>query len=173
MIQRIVQFFRALNATLSAEDNAFIAEYLHDKELALFTQMNVYDKRHAVRTAYTAVNLAQHIEVDRQLLIRAALLHDIGRSAAGVCLIDKILFVLLSSLSGRMTVYIAQNGRGGIIGRRRNALYICMHHAAIGAEKLEKIDEQVVAQLVKRHHDKPKKNDSQELVLLRQADEIN
>lgn len=173
MIKRIMQFWHALAARLSAEDRAFVSGYLHDKELGLFNAMNIYDRRHAVLTAYTAARMADHRTVNRRLLIKAALLHDIGRNAAAVCLADKVVFVLLEAISVKAAVRAARRGGRGTIGRRRNALYICMHHAALGAEKLEQIDEWAVAQLVKRHHDKPNAADSNELILLRMADALN
>lgn len=173
MIKRIKQFYRAVTADLSEDDRAFLKKYLSVQETALFYKMNVYDQRHVINVAYSAEKLAKKGKIDKSLLLRAALLHDVGRSADFICLWDKVVFVLLSAMPAVFLQKAAKSGRGGFIGRRRKALYICLNHAEVGAQKLEQIGQIKLAQIVRRHHDKPSKDDSEELTLLRRADEIN
>lgn len=173
MIKRIKQLYRAVMADLSETDRAFLKKYLSVQETVLFYKMNVYDQRHVINVAYSAEKLAKKEKLDKNLLLRAALLHDIGRSADLICLGDKILFVLLEALPAAFLKAAAKNGGYGFVGRRRNALYICLNHAEIGARKLEQIGKTELAQIVRKHHDKPSKDDSEELIFLRLADEIN
>ena len=63
-----------------------------------FFAMRVYDQRHVLNVAYTAQKIIeqnQYENIDCNLLIRACLLHDIGRTAKDICLMDKVTSVLL------------------------------------------------------------------------------
>ena len=98
MIKRIRQFWRAIKAKLTVEDKVFIDKYLNDEEQKLFFAMRVYDQRHVLNVAYTAqkiIEQKQYENVDCNLLIRACLLHDVGRTAKDICLMDKVTSVLL------------------------------------------------------------------------------
>ena len=98
MIKRIRQFWRAIKAKLTVEDKVFIDKYLNDEEQKLFFAMRVYDQRHVLNVAYTAqkiIEQKQYENVDYNLLIRACLLHDVGRTAKDICLMDKVTSVLL------------------------------------------------------------------------------
>lgn len=60
--------------------------------------MRVYDQRHVLNVAYTAQKIIeqnQYENIDCNLLIRACLLHDVGRTAKDICLMDKVTSVLL------------------------------------------------------------------------------
>ncbi|WP_182187797.1 HDIG domain-containing metalloprotein [Pectinatus frisingensis] len=175
MIKRIRQLYKAIRAGITAEDESFINEYLTLDERKLFDTMAVYDKRHALNVAASAAKLVRQyqITVNFRLMMKAALLHDIGRTADTVILSDKILLVLLEMLPPKLQHFIAKDKCQGFIGRRRQALYRCMHHAFIGAVKLRKIGALDVAAVVERHHNKPDDNDDSELVVLRKADEAN
>lgn len=173
-MKRVRQFFLAIRARLTRKDREFIKKNLNNSEKKLFTAMNIFDQRHALNTAYMAMQLAkQDKNCDEELLIKAALLHDIGRDAKYILLLDKVFFVLVQAVSPRLCRYLAKKDGEGIIGSRRKALYICLYHAAIGARKLEYINEYKLAKLLALHHQKQQATDSRELTLLRQADKSN
>lgn len=174
MIGRIIQFYHAVTAKLIDDDIAFINKYLSAAEYKLFNEMHTYDKCHAVNVAYSAVKIAgQYSRIDIDLLIRAALLHDVGRTAHNICIFDKVIFVLLNKISKNGLLYIARKGCSGFAGKRRNALYICMNHAAVGAAKLYEIGAADIAKIVEHHHDKLYDGGSSELAILHRADELN
>lgn len=83
MKRRIYQFVRALFGRLDAEGHRFVRSYLSPVEQRLFYDMHGADQYHAVRVALTAKELyKKHGYRDSDayiLLIRCALLHDIGR----------------------------------------------------------------------------------------------
>ncbi|HJG06866.1 MAG TPA: HD domain-containing protein, partial [Megamonas hypermegale] len=97
MIQRIKQFVRAVKARLNDDDLNFINAYLNAKEQNLFFAMQIYDQRHVLNVAYTAKKLMQrnHSNVNERLLLKACLLHDVGRTANDIFLLDKVFAVLL------------------------------------------------------------------------------
>lgn len=95
MKQRIIQFWRAVNASLNDKDIAFVNRYLNEKEQKLFFAMRIYDQRHALNVSYTACDLMKNRHVDEKLLLKACLLHDVGRTKRDICLLDKVFAVLL------------------------------------------------------------------------------
>lgn len=174
MIRRIMQVCRALRAQITTADKLFIDKYLTAEQKKLFMQMNTYDKKHALNTAYSAEKLMTgKADINKKKLLKAALLHDIARTADEIILSDKIIFVLIRAISKNLLNYIAADNARGFLSNRRGALYICEHHAEIAANKLEELQEQEIADIVRRHHWPAQKNDSLELKLLRQADELN
>lgn len=101
MIKRIRQFLRAIKAKLTNDDIIFINKYLNKKEQNLFFAMRVYDQRHVLNVAYTAQEIVKknkYENIDYNLLIRACLLHDVGRTAKDICLMDKVISVLLGKI---------------------------------------------------------------------------
>lgn len=96
MKQRVLQFFHALTARLYKCDHEFVCCFLNEAERTLFYAMDVIDQRHAVHTAYMALELARaRADIDKNLLVRIALLHDIGRVKGDLGLLDKVISVLL------------------------------------------------------------------------------
>lgn len=135
--------------------------------------MNLADQRHALNVAYTVGELAAAANpaVDRQLLIKCALLHDIGKVKGDVSTVDKIIAVLLDNFASDWARKWARQGRGGKLANIRHAVYIYYHHAARGAAMLTaRGASKQLAQLVAGHHDAPANDDCLELTLLRQAD---
>lgn len=174
MMQRVKQVWYAIRAKIYPYDKAFIHQYLNDKEAALFWQMNLPDQRHSLNVAYSAIDLAQNEKkVNRRLLIRCALLHDIGKMRDDVSTVDKIITVLAHNLAPQWAEAWARLGRGSTIDNLRHAFYIYFHHPQISSGKLRAIGLFEIAEIVQRHHKAPEDHDPLELVLLRQADELN
>lgn len=177
-MQRVIQFWRAINAHLSGSDFDFINIYLNKKEQNLFFAMRLYDQRHVLNVAYTARRLTQKdsANINEKLLMKACLLHDVGRTAKDIFLFDKVFAVLLDKYLPKTAHKLAKynNSRNrSFWKKRRHALFIYYHHAAIGAEKLQKIKLYDIAEIIKYHHAPPKCGDCRELIILRKADSLN
>ena len=91
-MQRVRQFFRAIFASVSAEDERFLQEFLSEQEQSLFCRMLLADQYHALQTAYTAQALwaKDAGAADERLLTRCALLHDIGRKKGDMGIAGKV-----------------------------------------------------------------------------------
>lgn len=177
-MKRILQFWRAMTAHLNTADFEFINMYLNDEEKNLFFAMRLYDQRHVLNVAYTARRLAQKdsANINEKLLMKACLLHDAGRTAEDIFLFDKVFAVLLDKYLPKTAHKLAKynNSRNrSFWEKRRHALFIYYHHAAIGAEKLQKIKLYDIAEIIKYHHAPPKCGDCRELIILRKADSLN
>lgn len=171
MLHRIKQFYSALTAEVRSEENEFINHYLNEREQTLFFQMSVVDQRHALDVSYLVVKALENrkkSECDRNL-VKAALLHDIGKRNGELTLFDRILIVILEKFWPLQMTQWASKGRGGFITNRRHALFIAVHHSLRGAEFLQEIDcEQDIIDLVRDHH-QPDSGDWR-MVILQDAD---
>jgi putative nucleotidyltransferase with HDIG domain len=173
--KRVKQVIAALTARITKQDRAFVARYLVPAEAGLFWQMNLPDQRHALNVAYTARDLAaREANVNQELLIRCALLHDVGKIKGDVSTADKIITVILDKIAPAWVRRWGRSGRGGKVANLRHAVYIYYHHAARGAAMLQAagVAEEITA-IVARHHETPADGEPPELRLLREADNLN
>lgn len=161
---RIMQFVRAVTARISVEDGKYISAHLNAEEQKIFFAMSVADQYHSLRTAYKVERLVIEDKrgVDREFLIRCALLHDTGRRAGDLTIRGKIFAVLITTFAPKLAERLESNGN--------HALYVYHHHAELGARKLQQIGLFKEAKIIAKHHASPKPDDPLELKLLRLAD---
>ena len=178
MKRRIHQFIRALCGRMGQEGHLFVRSYLSLAERDLFYAMHAADQYHAFRVALTArelytkrgdMNSDEYI-----LLIRCALLHDIGRVKGEADVWGKVLAVLsYRFIPSVIPYFIQRKGSNGISGRIGRALYIYADHPYIGADKLRVIGDIREAGVIQFHQKKPAPEDSLVLALLKIADARN
>ena len=175
MNQRVKQFFRAITAKLGEEDHAFIGRYLSPDEAELFFGMHVADQYHALKVAYTAGDFASegNLQVDQDLLIRGALLHDIGRKKGDLDILGKVFSVLMDAVFPYTSRKLACEGNKGPFGRLRHMMFVYYNHPKIGADILRGKGLRREAEMAEKHHMPEAVDDSWELRLLRRADELN
>ena len=167
IFKRVKQFCRAITAKLSADDNRYISSHLSPQEQKLFFAMDVVDQYHALHVAYTVERIAIEGKkgIDHELLIRCALLHDIGRVKGDMSLFGKVFVVLLTAFLPKLADKLEMNGN--------HMLYIYRHHAEIGAKKLQEMGLYKESKIIARHHNPPTPDEPHELKLLRIADDKN
>lgn len=89
-LHRARRFFGSLApSTPSADDAAWAQSWLADREAAAFRRMSPVDRRHGIGVARAvSVNLGrvglQLEDPDSRWILAAALLHDVGKSVAGL-----------------------------------------------------------------------------------------
>lgn len=148
---------RAFVPGLARPDDAFAASWLPRVEFDLYQRMDVRDRDHACRVARAL--LAQAPDAD-STLVRAALLHDVGKADAPYRAWERIVVHVYTPASDRSwrapTRAVANAWR-----RHRD-------HAARGAAMiLAAGGDARVATLVRHHHDA---DGSEEAALLRRVD---
>lgn len=175
MLNRVKQVFAALTAQITAEDRKFIAENLNPAEQKLFWGMNLPDQRHALNVAYTAIKLAQErADVNTRLLIKCALLHDVGKVKGDVSTIDKIFTVIAHKFAGSKAKAWGRPGKGNKLDNLRHAVYIYFYHPERSAAMLEALGEcPLIVKIAGEHHKAPAADDPPELNILRQADNMH
>lgn len=111
----IRRFFRSLVARRpDPADQLFIASVLHGPVAQLFALLPAMDQTHSVRTARRVTEA----EPGRFDLVRAALLHDVGKAHAGMGILGRSVSSLLAMfhlpVTARMRVYL-DHGRLGSV----------------------------------------------------------
>ncbi|SES84531.1 HD domain-containing protein [Anaerobranca gottschalkii] len=101
MKQRIKQFLKAITAKIVLEDEEFLNKYLKDQRLkGLFRQLPVFEQRHSLDVAYTILEKYSQVldDNEKNLLIKGALLHDVGKIGTGLNPLTKSLAVVIDKL---------------------------------------------------------------------------
>ncbi len=132
---------RAVAPWLAPPDDAFARSHLPAAEFRLYQAMDPRDRQHACEVARAL--LARHPGVTDEL-VRAALLHDVGKSGRRYRVLERILVHLLPERQ------LAPEPRlPGLAG----ALQMKQHHHAYGAEMIRAAGgSEGVARLVAHHH---------------------
>ena len=167
ILKRVRQFYRALTADISIEDEKYLMAHLNRQEQELFFKMGLIDQFHSLNVAYTIERLIIQDKqgVDREFLIRCALLHDIGKINVKTSVWDKVFAVLVTTFFPRLADELELKGN--------RTIYIYRNHAELGGQKLQQMGMIQEAKIIARHHSPPRADDSKELKLLRLADEEN
>lgn len=175
MLNRVKQVLSAVTAKITEVDKNFVDCHLNKQERKLFWRMNLPDQRHALNVAYTAIQMASNQPfVNSQILIKSALLHDVGKVKGDVSTIDKILTVIAHKFAGKWVKRWGRLGKGNKLTNLRHAVYIYFQHPMRSAEFLIDIGEDpLIVDIVSRHHKAPAENDPPELNILRKADSLN
>jgi len=173
MFNRVKQVVAALTARITLEDQVFVSRYLTTAEQKLFWGMNLPDQRHVLNVAQTALQLAQYQQkLDVNLLVKCALLHDVGKTKGDVSTIDKIITVMGHKLLPGWAKQWGRLGRGNKLANIRHAFYIYYHHGERSSTMLKEIDSNSqMVEIVARHHKAPADDDPLELIILRESDD--
>lgn len=183
-MRRVAQFFRTVAAQrgLREDEVRWVQKHLSTQEEALFWQMSPIDQKHAVEVSRRAAALAtaEGLTSPRELrvLIRAGLLHDIGKIGGDMTLWQRVAIVLVQRLSPKLARALAERGKEDLArgflrsswgARWRRAFYTQSVHAERGAAmaKMWGVEEEVL-QLIRWHH-QPQRG-GRLLQLLSQAD---
>jgi len=123
---RLRQFLRTAGVPHTPPDLGSFANLLTPEQYALFTAMAVADQWHCLAVARA---LAAQGEENADLL-RAALIHDVGKSLAHIGLWERVVHVLIARLTPHLV---------GRLGSARpdgwgHGLYVLAYHASLGAE---------------------------------------
>lgn len=154
----VARTLRALAPGLARPADDWAAAWLEEDERAAYLAMDPRDRDHGCRVARRL--LALHPEAEA-IGVRAALLHDVGKSARPYRVWERVLVHLWVPSADAAERFPAA---------WRAAWRTQREHARIGAERLRAagVDARVV-QLVARHHDPP--GDDRLLVWLTEADQ--
>jgi putative nucleotidyltransferase with HDIG domain len=175
MFNRIKQVLAALTAAITPQDRQFVDSYLNSETQKLFWRMNLPDQRHVLNVAYTALQLAEsYPKANITLLMKCALLHDVGKTKGDVSTFDKIITVIGHYLFPNKTKKWSKLGRGSKLSNLRHAFYIYYYHANRSAAMLQEVGEsKQLVEIIVKHHETPADSDPLELILLRKADSMH
>lgn len=142
-MRRVGQFWRHASARVTPQERARAEEILGPLA-PFFLELPVNDQRHGLDVLETVIRLES---LPSRMLQQAALLHDLGKSAAHFSVIERSLTVFLRAVSPR-TLRALQRSRPAFA--RRYGVYA--DHARIGAERLRAAGAADLAAIVAEHH---------------------
>jgi len=126
IIYRIWQFWQSFEPSLNQQDWDRIRLYLSPVEIVLFTKLPVSDQNHSFRVFKSILETGEGNED----LIKAALLHDIGKGLHPLRRWERVFAVLVDGFLPKL----AKNwGKGEPVGIKR-PLVIIYQHQDWGAE---------------------------------------
>ncbi|MDO4536103.1 MAG: HD domain-containing protein [Clostridium perfringens] len=172
MIYRIKQFMWAINCNFKKIDYDYICKFLNNEEINLFNKLKHSDKHHCVRVCIDCLKIREgkRIDIDKEILGKVALLHDIGKIQYRLSLVEKVALVILHQIS-----------RGNLSKLDKiKAVNIYYNHGVRGRELLEKSNGEynhIFLSAIENHHNNFVNNNSihnnQLLRILVEADNNN
>lgn len=100
---RVRQFYSGLMAKIDDQDIMFLKTYLSEEEIQLFCKLAEYEQKHSIKVAMEAKNLQEKQHIKSDILVKAALLHDIGKIENKINIVEESALVVLNKLSnGKM-----------------------------------------------------------------------
>lgn len=145
----VKRFFGSLVPVGPGKDaEAWVAEHLLDGERELWRRMRRADRRHAYGVA-RRVERALGNEATRPILA-AALLHDVGKTDAGLGTYGRVIATLSGKVAGHEMAAAWRTKRGFT---RKVGLYL--HHPDLGGDQLELAGAAPITVAWAREHHKP------------------
>ena len=141
-LYRIKQFYWSITAKLDEEDLEFINKYLNREERKLFSLLIKYEQKHSIKVARDVIKECKEIGISSDRLLKVALLHDIGKIASRLTIVDKSAIVLFDRLTRgklkkakgikKIEVYYNHGEKGsellGTYGYDERFLYLIKNH---------------------------------------------
>ena len=162
-LYRIKQFYWSMVSKINDEDIDFLKTYLEAYELQLFHQLPTYEQKHCINVARDVKSTCNQRKLQSNLLMKVALLHDIGKIYSNMNPIDKSIMVIMHNITN-----------GKIESNKKNKnVNMYYNHGDIGYNLLRKYgyDDRFLF-LVKNHHNNNITEDT-ELNLLKECDDRN
>ena len=166
--KRVKQFYINVTDKMTEKDYEYVKEILNNKELELFLRLSKSEQKHSVRIAKDIEGIIENkvtndedIIKNRDLLIRGALLHDIGKSVKRLNVIDKSIIVILNKLTD-----------GKLKSLKRSKKVQCYYnHSEYGYEILKDVvKNDLILDIIRNHH---KKSDNKIVSFFKTVDDRN
>jgi putative nucleotidyltransferase with HDIG domain len=148
--KRVKQFYINVTDIMSKEDYNYVEDVLNNNELQLFIKLSKSEQKHSVRIAKEIKFIIdnrltdnQEIMKNKEILIKTALLHDIGKIKKRINVIDKSIIVILNKLT-----------KGKLKKVKKSKKIQCYYnHSEYSYEILKTIiDDELLLEIVKNHH---------------------
>jgi hypothetical protein len=144
-VYRVRQVLWAARATWRPLDLSVLDEHLNQEQRVLFLQMSRPDQRHSL-AVFRQLRSAGR---DDPELLRAALLHDVGKTGAGVCLWHRVIIVLARAFCPSLLARLAQEHPGSW----QHPFYLYLQHAPLGAARARLVGvSPEIEMLIREHH---------------------
>ena len=119
-----------LSASAKPEDWTLVDRYLAPVERSLFAAMEIADQRHCVGVLRSLLSEG----ISDTALLKAGLLHDVGKARCRIGVLHRSIAVLLVALFGKLPSFLTRQCQEGFC----LPFYVLENHPRIGAAKLAK-----------------------------------
>jgi putative nucleotidyltransferase with HDIG domain len=163
------------STALKPEDKQFVNSYLDDPGRFLFYQMGKADQQHSLAVAKSILtNVAGTKGLELNILVKAALLHDVGKVEGDFNFFSRVLVGFVKRIQPSWRDKYAFRNPNTFWEKVRYGFYVDLVHPARGAHmaKVFGIEREVV-EMIRHHHDPPRQGQSPELTWLQTADSKN
>lgn len=166
-MNRVKQVYMNLTDRMDREDYDLVESILNEKEIFLFKKLLKSEQKHSVRLARN-VELAIMdksinniiLNENKELLIKAALLHDVGKSITRLNVLDKCILVLLNDIT-----------KGNLRNVKHKKIDCYYNHSIYSFNMLKEItDNDKLLHIIKNHHSK---TDDELIKLFQSIDNIS
>lgn len=153
-IHRAGRFFRSLTAGApSQQDSLWADSYMNEAERSAFARLGPGDRSHSIgvarRVASNLDRLGSTDSEEREWVVTAALLHDIGKSVPGLGIYGRVIATILGALFGdEMADHWAE--KPGMT--RKIGLYLKYPQLGVDILELAGSDYRVIAWSAQHHH---------------------
>lgn len=160
---------------LNKEEQKLIDDYLDDAGKFLFSQMSKIDQHHSLAVAQTVLAQAAYLRgVKIKMLVKAALLHDIGKVEGDFNLVSRLIVGMIRRVRPTLRGKLAITNPQTLWEKIKYGCYVDLVHPARGAHMAKIFGiEPTVVEMIRRHHDPPHEGQSSELTWLQTADSRN
>ena len=165
---RIKQFIWGFSSLFKEINNSYVTKFLNEKEIKIFNNLKKNDKHHCIRVCRDSIKMRNdlNIDVDMYKLGRAALLHDVGKGAKHLSLIEKSTVVLLDKFTkGKIRKY-----------DNIKQINIYYNHPQIGLDILMENgfeNDKELLEVVRYHHSRNSINENKMLNIIKICDDRN
>ena len=150
--KRVKQFYINVTDKMTESDYDYARKILNDEEFDLFLKLSKSEQKHSIRIAKDIEFIIKNektsdkdILKNKELLIRASLLHDIGKSRKRLNVIDKSIIVILNKLT---------NGKLKNI-KKSQKIQCYYNHSEYGYEILKDlVKNDLILDIIRNHHKK-------------------
>jgi hypothetical protein len=129
-IYRVRQGLNSLSAGTQHEDGEMVARYLFPSERALFARMESADQRHCIGVLHSLLAMG----ITDTSLLRAGLLHDVGKTRCRISIVHRSIAVVLVALFGKLPTFLTWQCQEGFW----LPFYVLENHPRLGAAMLAK-----------------------------------
>lgn len=166
--KRVKQFYINATDSMISKDYEYVKIHLNNEEYDLFKKILKSEQKHSVRIAkeieYTIENnLVDDVDIiqSKNLLIKTALLHDVGKSRQKVNIIEKSIIVILNKLT-----------KGNLKNFKKSKKVQCYYNHSEYSYILLKdiIKDDLILSIIRNHH---KNTDNKLTNFFKQIDDNN
>ncbi|CAN5547851.1 HD domain-containing protein [soil metagenome] len=153
-VHRMQRFFRSVFSTAPSDaDAAWASQFMSETEQRVFDRMPPVDRSHSIAVTKAVADHLDRLDLsvedpDARWILAAALLHDVGKSVAGLGTYGRVVATLSEAFGGADMASVWADKRGMT---RKVGLYL--QYPTLGADLLAiaGADERVIAWAAEHH----------------------